>query len=56
MEWEAYWQSLLTEKKLNNKVTELNLYEEIILEREPCTERTPRQSYTLPFLMDFRSA
>lgn len=39
MEWEAYWQSLLTEKKLNNKVTELNLYEEIILEREPCTER-----------------
>ena len=45
MEWEAYWQNLLTEKKLNYKVKELNEYEKIVLEQEPCTERICKGIY-----------
>jgi len=45
MEWETYWQNLLTEKKLNNKVKELDDYEETILEHEPRTEQICKGIY-----------
>ncbi|MCM1174327.1 MAG: hypothetical protein NC341_04660 [Blautia sp.] len=45
MEWEAYWQNLLAEKKLNNKVKELDRYEEIILKHAPRTEKICRGIY-----------
>lgn len=45
MEWEVYWQNLLTEKKLNNKVSELNVYEETILKQAPLTEKICKGIY-----------
>lgn len=45
MEWEVYWQNLLTEKKLNDKVKELNAYDETVLRQEPCTERICKGIY-----------
>ena len=46
MEWAEYWETFLSENRLQNKVRELNQYDREVLGQEPCTERICKGIYS----------